>query len=178
MISEAPPRRRWLTALLLTVVLLLAAMWVYAFGFAPRGGVNPVRDKAWTDGAQAVCLATGAQLAPLVFHTQITSSNKDLDVPKFVTNLDRAVIVVSGMLDQLDAVPRTSDKAKVLVPQWLTDYRQWVADLRSWIDQLRQGQIIPFGVSITNTGIPIDERINAFATENRIKPCRIDQLQG
>ena len=79
---------------------------------------------------------------------------------------------------QLDAVPRTSDKAKVLVPQWLTDYRQWVADLRSWIDQLRQGQIIPFGVTITDTGIPIDERINAFATENRIKPCRIDQLQG
>src|SRR5438046_2315342 len=75
--AAAPrPARRWVKLMLLVVVLLMAAMWIYAFVFAPRGGVNPVRDKAWTDGAKAVCVATAARLEPLVFHTQVTEQNK------------------------------------------------------------------------------------------------------
>jgi len=175
--APAPPRK-WVRFLLLGVILLLAAMWVYAFVFAPRGGVNPVKDAAWTDGAKAICIATADRLEPLVFHTQVTEDNKATELPKFVANLDQGNAILSGMLDQIEALPRTSDKAKALVPLWLADYRNYVNDLRLWTDQLRTGHIAEFGVTKTETNIPVDERINTFATENHIKECRTDQLSA
>ena len=178
-ITRAPgerPRRRWLTALLALVALAIAAMWVYAFVFAPRDGVNPVRDKAWTDAVGARCTAASEQLKPLVFRTKITEDNKAADLPEFVSRLDKAYAIINGMLNDIEAYPRTSDKAKVLVPQWMADYRLWEKDLKDWIEQLRAGQIVKFGVAVTDTGIPVNERINTFATENRVKSCSTDLL--
>lgn len=171
-------RHRWIKVVLLAVMLLLAAMWVYAFVFAPRGGVNPVRDPAWTDGAEAICNSAAADLQPLVFRTKINASSADTELPRFVGNLDQVAIVLDGMLDDIEALPRTSEKAQILVPLWLAEYRQFNADVRAWTDVLRQGQRIKFSVTLTDTGIPIDERINTFATENRIKSCITYQLEG
>ena len=170
------PRRRWLTALLTLVALAIAAMWVYAFVFAPRDGVNPVRDKAWTDAVEARCATASEKLKPLVFRTKITEDNKESDLPAFVTSLDKAYTIIDEMIDDIEAYPRISDKAKVLVPQWLADYRLWEKDLKDWIEQLRAGQIVKFGVAVTDTGIPVNERINTFATENRVKSCSTDLL--
>ena len=172
----ARPRRKWLIALLTLVSLAIAAMWVYAFGFAPRDGVNPVRDKAWTDAVGARCTEASEQLRPLVFRTKITEGNKDQDLPAFVAILDKGYAIIHSMLDDIERVPRTSEKAKVLVPQWMTDYRIWEKDLKDWIEQLRAGKIVKFGVAVTDTGIPVNERINTFATENRIKTCSTDLL--
>jgi len=169
--TDHTPRRRWLRALLLAVVLALVAMWVYAFVFAPRGGVNPVRDKAWTDGARAACNDASVQLQQLVFRTRITESNKATELPKFVANLEQAAVVLDTMLTRIDALPRTSERAQVLVPQWMTDYRAFYGDVEAWINELRKGELAKFGVTITDTGIPVNERINTFATENRIKVC-------
>jgi hypothetical protein len=173
---QARPRRKWLVAILTLVSLAIAAMWVYAFVFAPRDGVNPVRDKVWTDTVGARCTAASAQLKPLVFRTKITEGNKAQDLPAFVANLDKGYAIVHSMLDDIEQVPRTSDKAKVLVPQWMTDYRLWEKDLKDWIELLRAGKIAQFGVAVTETGIPVNERINTFATENRIKACSTDLL--
>lgn len=169
--TTATPRRRWLRALLLVVILALVAMWVYAFVFAPRGGVNPVRDKAWTDGARAACNDASLQLQQLVFRTRITESNKQTELPRFVANLEQASVVLDTMLDRIDALPRTSERAQVLVPQWMADYRDFHGDVEAWIGELRKGELAKFGVTITDTGIPVNERINTFATENRIKVC-------
>ena len=64
----------------------------------------------------------------------------------------------------------------VLVPKWLAEYRIWQKDLTTWIDELRAGKFAKFAVSITDTGIPINERINTFAAENHIKTCGTDLL--
>ncbi len=172
------PWHRWIKILLLAVVLLLAAMWIYAFVFAPRGGVNPVRDTAWTDGTEAACEAASVALQPLVFRTKINGESADTELPRFVANLDQVALVFDGMLDDIEALPRTSEKAQVLVPLWLAEYRQFVTDVRAWTDQLRQGERVEFSVTLTDTGIPIDERINTFATENRIKSCITYHLEG
>ena len=164
-------RRRWLTAVLGVIALAIAAMWVYAFGFAPRDGVNPVRDKAWSDAAEARCSLASDQLAPLVFRTKITESNKAEELPVFVGILDRSYAIINSMLDDVERLPRTSEKAQVLVPQWMADYRIWENDLKEWIEQLRAGSLVKFGVAVTETGIPVNERINTFATENRILSC-------
>lgn len=169
--GSTTPRRRWLRGLLLPVILALVAMWVYAFVFAPRGGINPVRDKAWTDGARAACTDASAQLQKLVFRTRITESNKATELPRFVANLDQASIVLDTMLDRIDALPRTSERAQRLVPQWMADYRAFYGDIDAWVAELRTGNLAKFGVTITDTGIPVNERINTFATENRIKVC-------
>ena len=174
--SVRRPRRRWLTALLILIALAIAAMWVYAFVFAPRDGVNPVRDKAWTDAVGARCTSASEQLKPLVFRTKITEGNKAVDLPEFVARLDKAYAIIHGMLDDIEGYPRTSAKAKVLVPQWMADYRVWEKDLKDWIELLRAGNIAKFGVTVTDTGIPVNERLNTFATENRIKSCNTDLL--
>ena len=172
------PWHRWIKIVLLGVVLLLAAMWVYAFVFAPRGGVNPVRDPGWTDGAEAACETAGAALQPLVFRTKINADTAETELPRFVANLDQVAVVLDGMLDDIETLPQTSEKAQILVPLWLTEYRQFVTDVRAWTDQLRQGERVEFSVTLTDTGIPIDERLNTFATENRIKSCITYQLEG
>jgi len=173
--NNAPPRQ-WVRILLSVVVLAIVAMWVYAFGFAPRGGVNPVRDKAWTDGADAICTQASAELKPLVFTTKIESDNVAEDLPAFVANLDKGYVIVSTMLDDLEALPRSSEKAQTLVPQWIADYRLFQKNLHDWIEELRTGKMAEFGVGVTDTGIPVNERINTFATENRIRSCSTDLL--
>ena len=171
--STSPQRNRqtWIRLGLLGIVVALVAMWVYAFVFAPRDGVNPVRDKAWTTAAEAACKDASDALAPLVFTTRINSSNKASDLPEYVARLDKSTAVLQQLLDRLDALPRTSRKAQILVPQWMADYRVYLKDVRAWVDELRAGKLAKFGVSITNTGIPIDERISTFAIENRIRSC-------
>ena len=51
----------------------------------------------------------------------------------------------------------------------------YLKDVETWVDQLRTGKLAKFGVSITNTGIPVDERINTFAIENRIRACTTNE---
>jgi hypothetical protein len=174
--ETAPARHGWVKYLLAVIVLAIAAMWIYAFVFAPREGVNPVKDDAWADGAEAACEAASERLEPLVFRTRISEGNKAEQLPGFVANLDQATAVLDDMLDEIEALPRSSERAQQLVPLWLADYRTFVADVREWTDSLRAGNIAEFGVTITDTGIPVDERINTFATENRIKACRTDYL--
>jgi hypothetical protein len=173
----ASPPRRWIRVVLTAAVLAMAGMWVYAFVFAPRDGVNPVQDEGWTDGALAACVAAGDALEPLVFRTQITDDNAAVELPKFVAALDDTVAILTSMLDEIEALPRSSERAVVIVPQWLADYRTFVDDVAQWTDRLRAGERAPFGVSKTESNIPIDERINTFATENRIKECRTDLLE-
>lgn len=174
--GSAAPRRWMVRAVIGVVILAIVVMWVYAFVFAPRGGVNPVRDKAWTDGAEALCAKASADLKPLVFTTKIAQDNKDQDLPAFVANLDQGYAIISTMLDGIEALPRTSEKSKVLVPQWMADYRMFQTNLHDWIEELRSGTIAQFGVGVTDTGIPVNERINTFASENRIKSCSTDLL--
>ena len=168
--------RVWLKSLLALACVGIAAMWVYAFVFAPRDGVNPVKDPAWTDGAEAVCSSTSKQLNALVFKVEITGSNKDTDLPKYVENLDQGYALMTKMVDSLEALPRTSEKAIQIVPRWIADYRVFVEDLRLWIEELRAGRITKFAVSVTDTGVPVEERINTFAVENRIRICSTDYL--
>ncbi len=174
--SEPRPRRLWLKVLLALASVAIAVMWVYAFVFAPRDGVNPVKDQAWTDGAEAVCSTTSQRLNELVFKVEINEGNKATDLPKYVANLDRGYALLAQMIDDIDALPRTSQKAKDIVPRWITDYRIFQEDLRLWIEELRAGRITKFAVSVTDTGVPVEERINTFAVENRIKICSTDYL--
>jgi len=169
--------RTWLKVLLTVVVLLLVAMWVYAFVFAPRSGVNRVEDPAWTSAAKARCETAGEALEPYVFRTRITDPTQ-AELTQFVANLDEAAAIFDGLLDDLEALPRTSEKSRSLVPQWLTEYRRFVTDVREWTAELRGGRLVEFSVSKTENNIPIDERINTFATENRIEECRTDHLDA
>ena len=173
--SQRPPRR-WVRALLGLIMAAIAVMWVYAFIFAPRSGVNPVHDKAWAAGAKAACQQASAELKPLVFHTEINSSNQHQDLPQFVASLDRGASILTTMLDRIQALPRASDRSRALVPQWLGEYRTFVANLRDWTNQLRGGKIAPFAVNLTDTGVPINERLDTFATENRIDICATANL--
>lgn len=168
-------RKRVIRLALLVVVLALVSMWVYAFGFAPRDGVNLVRDEAWTNGAKAACTRATAELEPLKFTRKIET---DADLAAFAAGLDPAFSVLDRMLDDIEALPRTSIKAQEVAPLWIAEYRRYVQDLRDWGAQMKAGNRVKMSVSKTEGNIPIDERINTFATENRIKECRTNELEA
>jgi hypothetical protein len=171
-LAPAPRRRRWVRALLALVLAAIAAMWIYAFAFAPRQGVNLVEDPAWVQRAEATCTAYADQLEPLIFRERVTEANKAETLPRFVAQLDQAVPLLEQMIADLDAIPRASERSATLVPQWLADYRLFVNDLAQWREQLRAGRVVQFGVTRAPGGIPIDEKLATFATENKIKSCQ------
>ena len=55
-VADTPRRRLTFTKLVLVVICLaLLAMWVYAFGFAPKKAAYRVDDAAWRSRAQDIC---------------------------------------------------------------------------------------------------------------------------
>ena len=59
--APAPKSRPWVRAILVLICGLIAAMWVYAFVFAPKAGVYFVTDKTWRTSADQIC-ATAQQI--------------------------------------------------------------------------------------------------------------------
>src|SRR5262245_11310725 len=66
-VAPAPRRHRWVRIVLTVVVAAILAMWIYAFAFAPREGVNLVKDPPWVERAEATCAAYATKLEPLIF---------------------------------------------------------------------------------------------------------------
>ena len=47
--------KKFTRVLLTTICVLIAGMWVYAYGFAPRESFNKIYDTAWQARSQAHC---------------------------------------------------------------------------------------------------------------------------
>ena len=51
--------------LLWGAVALLIVFWIWALFFASKESVNKIEDRAWAERAEAICVATDAQLRAL-----------------------------------------------------------------------------------------------------------------
>lgn len=167
---ESPPRT-WVKILLTVIVLSIAAMWIYAFAFAPREGVYRVRSDQWRADAQQVCLAAREQRFALADTSAGYIANPTNEQMTERANVvDKATDILDTMLDDLEALPLAETRDRELVTIWLGHYRTLMGDRRVYTERLRVFNLQPFEES-TVLGGPITNVLSDFTSGNDIKAC-------
>lgn len=163
---------RIISRAILTVVCgLIAAMWVYAFGFAPRESINRIRDGAWQVRTEKVCKVAEDQRFAQQDLTPMDPEDP-VALKKKADLVDTATDSLESMIDRIARDIPSDAKGQELVPQWLADYRTYISDRRAFAEQLRNATRRPYFAETEVEGVPISERIGKFARENDIPTCQ------
>ena len=163
--------KKFTRVLLTAICVLIAAMWVYAFGFAPRESINKIHDTAWQARAQAHCKTAEnlrfsiKDVTPMKANDSVALKHKAKLVDEATDSLEVAINLI--------AADRPADaKGQQLVPEWIADYRTYISDRRAFAEALRTASTRPFFAETEVQGVPISERISKFARENSMKTCQ------
>jgi hypothetical protein len=165
-------KRHLFARIVLTVACgLIAAMWVYAFVFAPRESINKIKDEAWTVRSQATC-----KIAEDVrFKLQDLSEmdpNDSAALRKKAGLVDKATDALEIAINTIEKDIPADAKGKAIVPDWISDYRIYIENRRAFAEKLRTATRRPFFSETEVDGVPISERIGKFARENEMKACQ------
>ena len=170
-VPAQPKKRVWVRVLLGVVCALIAAMWVYAFAFAPKHGVYFVTDKAWRTSADRICVNAEQRRLALVDTTGGYISNPTHEqMLRRADIVDRATDIVEGMLNQVAALPlaRADDRQRVAI--FAKYYHQIIADRRAYTARLRKFELAPYRETLVSGG-PVTNTIIDFTTGNGIPHC-------
>jgi hypothetical protein len=169
--APASKRHRWVKPVLVLVCALIAAMWVYAFIFAPRGGVYFVTDKSWRTSADQICAAAEQQRLALVDTTQGYISNPTHEqMTQRADIVDRATDLLQGMVNDVEALPLAGSDNRERVTVFVKYYRQILGDRRAYTARLRSFDLEPYRESLVNGG-PVTNVVIDFTTGNAIDSC-------
>ena len=171
-VAESPvpehPVSRWrpLARIALVVGLVcFAAFWVWALFFASKQPINKIGDRAWAARAEAICVTANKERLALADFRTLQKADAAL-IRQRADIVDHATDIVEQMLDDVVAA-----KGQDLVPQWEADYRASIADRRTFTAGLREsGKNLPF-YETEASGIPISEKLEVFAADNRMAAC-------
>lgn len=137
--------------------------WTWALFFASKEAVNRIGDEAWAARAEEICADYELALRELD-----ALADPDLDVRAGL--VVRSTDLLGEMLDELVAVEPTDDKGRAIVPAWEADYRTLLDDRYAYAARLRAGEDVAFSETAVD-GVPITERIETFAGDNRMPSC-------
>jgi hypothetical protein len=168
--TDGAPRRTspW-RFVILAVVVLFAAFWIWALFFASKESVNKIGDTAWAARAQRICEAAQAERMQLADLRRVDPNEPGM-LAERGDIVDKATDIVERMLADVVAVTPRDAKGQALVPLWERDYRTYLEDRREFADDLRAGKNEPFAETAVD-GIPISEKITVFAGDNRMPDC-------
>lgn len=170
-IPVEPKSRRWVRVILAVICALIAAMWVYAFVFAPKKGVYFVTDKAWRTSAEQICTNAERQRLALADTTQGYISNPTHEqMTQRADIVDRATDIVEGMLNDVEALPLAGAEDRQRVAIFAKYYRQIIDDRRAYTARLRKFELDPYRETLVNGG-PVTNTIIDFTTGNAIPHC-------
>jgi hypothetical protein len=153
----------------LAIVVLFAAFWVWALFFASKDSINGIDDADWSGRAQAICEAADAERQDLADFREVDDTDPAM-LAERAAIVDRATDILEGMLDDVVAVQPAGAKGAELVPLWAADYRTYLGDRRTFSDDLRAGRDRPFAETVLD-GIPISDKIARFAADNHMPAC-------
>lgn len=157
-------------AAVVVAVVALVAFWTWALFFASKDSINMIGDEAWSQRAEQLCADAEAAREELADYRELDEGDRAALLTERAEIVDQATDIVEDTLDDVVSVTPTDDKGRAIVPQWEDDYRQYVADRRVYADRLRSGEDVPFSETAVD-GIPISERIERFANDNRMPAC-------
>jgi hypothetical protein len=169
---EPPPRRRrWVRWLLIVVCSLIAAMWAYAFLFAPTKGVYRVDDAHWRREAQTICQQANVR------RLQLASTDEGFiahptheQMIEHADLVDRATDILDKMISDVVAVPVRSDRDRELIATFAKYYRVIIQDRRDYTATLRRFELAPYVETSVNGG-PVTNVVTDFTSGNNIKAC-------
>ena len=165
------PARPWVRWLLALICALIAAMWVYAFIFAPKQGVYFVTDKAWRTAADQICVSAEQQRIALADTAQgYISEPTHEQMTQRADIVDRATDIIDGMITDLEALPLDGDDNRERVAVFTKYYRQIVEDRRAYTARLRAFQLETYRETLVNGG-PVTNVVIDFTSGNAIPHC-------
>ncbi len=152
--------------LLVTALLAVAAMWIYAFSGA-AGDDHPDRleETAFASAARPECEAAQAAIDRLPGVDEIDSPSERAVVVDEANETLRAMV---ADLRALDMPP--GDDARIIAA-WLGDWDTYIGDRQAWADSLRRGEDGQF-FETEKGGGPISELMDGFATVNDLEACQ------
>jgi hypothetical protein len=163
--------RRWVKAVLALICALIAAMWVYAFVFAPKSGVYFVTDKAWRTSAERICTSAERERLNLVDTDQGYIENPTHEqMTQRADIVDRATDIIEGMLNDVVALPLAGEKDRERVSIFAKYYREIISDRRAYTARLRAFDLQPYRETLLN-GSPVTNTVIDFTTGNAIPHC-------
>ncbi|MFN8023281.1 MAG: hypothetical protein U0Q03_17275 [Acidimicrobiales bacterium] len=172
---EPPARTRGAMAVrigLTVIVLLLVAMWVYAFGFAEKKGVYVLDDDSWGQRAQDICERYEAQRRALVDTDGGYIENPtDEQMIERADIVDQATDLLEAELTEMIAVMPTSERDRQLVTEYEGYFRTMLADRRAYTARLRAFELGPYLETKVDGG-PVTNVLLDFANGNRMPACR------
>jgi hypothetical protein len=141
---------------------VLRAFWTWALFFA--SAINQIDDRPGPLSRSVPALTGSAGVGRFREMKEATPNRRErADVVDTTT-------ILEGMLDSI--VDRSTDaKGRDLVPQWEADYRTYLADRRAFTAELRATGINSAFYETQASGIPISERLETFAGDNRMPSC-------
>lgn len=150
---------------------LLAAMWVYAFLFAPRESFNKIGDVAWQTKAESICQVAEDMRFGMEDLTAMDPS--DAAALKVKAGLvEKATDSLEKAIDQIEMMKPSDAKGQAIVPEWIRDYRIYISDRRAFVVALRTATRRPFFAESEIGGVPVSEKIAKFARENNMRTCQ------
>jgi hypothetical protein len=175
-VTEAPipgerKTRTWVRVMLAVICALIAAMWVYAFVFAPKKGVYFVTDKAWRVSAEQICANSEQQRLALADTAQGYIKNPTHEqMTQRADIVDKATDIVQQMLIDVEALPLAGSEDRQRVEIFLQYYRVILDDRRAYTARLRNFQLEPYRETLVNKS-PVTNTVETFTTGNGIPHC-------
>jgi len=159
-------RARTASVLALLAVLVIVFLWGWALFFPPSTKApGTIEDRAFPDAAEQVCSNAAAELAqlPKAFETKSPT-----DRAAVIAKTD---VILSAMLDRLDALPRPADSGDALnINEWIADWRTYVGDRENYARALNADPQARFYVTAKERR-QVSEPIDFFATFNKMYNC-------
>ena len=150
-------------------LVALVAFWTYALFFASKEAVNKIGDREWAARAETICQQANEAREELTDLRRVDPDDVEM-LRERADIVDRATDIVEQMVDDVVAVEPTDEKGRAIVPDWAADYRIYLQNRRDFADELRGGENVPFREA-EREGVPISERIEAFAGDNEMRSC-------
>jgi hypothetical protein len=170
---EPTPRktRGWVKAILVLICGLIAAMWVYAFVFAPKAGVYFVTEKAWRTSADQICAVAQQQRLALVDTSggYISSPTHEQMIQR-ADIVDKATDLLDGMITDIAALPLAGTKDQERVAIFVKYYRQIIDDRRAYTARLRAFDLQPYRETLVHGG-PVTNVVIDFTSGNDLSHC-------
>lgn len=156
---------------LTVVVLLIVAMWVYAFGFAEKRGVYVLEDEAWTQRAQGICETYEEQRLALADTSEGYIENPtEEQMLQRADVVDRATDILEAELAEVFAVLPAGERDQEIALEYKGYYEVLIGDRRAYTERLRRFELGPY-LETKIDGGPVTNILLDFTTANRMKRC-------
>ena len=154
------------------IIVGFAAMWIYAWFFAPRGNVDRFPDRAWADAAERVCAVTAERRRGAARGLDVRRHRAEGRGPAPAGRGDRRgrPSCSAARSRRCGRTEPADDKSREGVALWLADWDGYLQSRRDQADRLRQGEDRPFVVH-EQGGAPVTLRMDAFAKTNGMPSC-------